>query len=84
MRELKPRSNFMRILLFLFFVILGTFLGIYLATIPSLSDVFRTIVSWGFNLSSVDLLAFEFGLHLNIRMNICTFIGAIVGFFVVR
>jgi len=73
-----------RWLIFLLLVILGTFLGIFLSRFGVLAKYFRNIVDVGFDTGSLDLLFINLRFALSFKINLGTFIGALVGVWFLR
>lgn len=68
----------------LFFVFIGTLLGLYLQRFQMTSAFFRDILSVGFNIQDVDLGLFSFGLKFSFRCNPGTIVGAVAGLWLSR
>lgn len=73
-----------RWLLFVACVVLGTFLGIFFQQFSTTAPLFRDVVNFNVGVSEVDLLAFKFGFHFGLRMNLGTLFGGIAGIFFVK
>ncbi|MDR0648676.1 MAG: hypothetical protein LBF92_05020 [Synergistaceae bacterium] len=73
-----------RWLLFLACVVLGTFIGIFFQHFSTTAPLFKDIVNFRIGFEDLDMLAFNFGFHFGLRMNLGTFLGGVIGLFVTR
>lgn len=66
------------------FLLLGTFLGVYLQRFAMTSLVFRDVVNTGFDLKNVDLVFLRFGLMFGVRLNLGSLLGVLAGLWLSR
>lgn len=66
------------------FLLLGTFMGVYLQRFSLTSLIFRDVVNTGFDLKNVDLVFLRFGLMFGVRLNLGSLLGAIAGLWICR
>ncbi|MBO8153477.1 DUF4321 domain-containing protein [Thermovirga sp.] len=70
--------------IFVIFVILGTFLGVFLSRFDMLAKYFKNVVDVGFDTGSLDLLFMNLRLACSFKINLGTFVGALVGIWFLR
>lgn len=80
----SSRVYSVRWLLFLVCLVLGTFLGIFFQRFSATAPLFRDIVALKLGVKEFDLLAFRFGFHFVLRMNLGTFFGGVIGVWAAR
>lgn len=66
------------------FLLLGTFMGVYLQRFSMTSLVFRDVVNTGFDLKNVDLVFLRFGLMFGVRLNLGSLLGVLAGLWLSR
>ena len=68
----------------LIFLIMGTWLGIFLQRFGSTAALFTNFLDFAIDVKQVDLIVLRFGFHLALKINLGTIIGAIAGIGVSR
>ena len=63
----------------LLFLIMGTWLGIFLQRFSSTAALFTNFVDFVIDVKQVDLIMLRFGFQFALKMNLGTLIGAIAG-----
>ena len=73
------RSGGLRWGIMLLFLILGTWLGIFLQRFNASAALFANVIDFSVDVRQVDLIMLRFGFHFALKMNLGTLIGAIAG-----
>jgi len=68
----------------LLFLIMGTWLGIFMQRFSTTAALFTNFVDFAIDLKQVDLIMLSFGFHVALKINLGTIIGAIAGIGVSR
>jgi hypothetical protein len=61
------------------FLILGTWLGIFLQRFSASAALFSNVIDLMIDVKQVDLIMLRFGFHFALKMNLGTLIGAVAG-----
>ncbi len=66
------------------FLILGTWLGMFLQRFSASAALFSNVIDFVIDVKQVDLIMLRFGFYFALKMNLGTLIGALAGIVVSR
>lgn len=73
------KSGRMRWGIVFLFLVLGTWLGIFLQRFSASSSLFSNVIDFVIDVKQIDLIMLRFGFYFALKMNLGTLIGAVAG-----
>lgn len=73
------KSGGMRWGIVFLFLILGTWLGIFLQRFSASASLFSNVIDFVIDVKQIDLIMIRFGFYFALKMNLGTLIGAVAG-----
>ena len=73
------KSGGMRWGIVFLFLVLGTWLGIFLQRFSASASLFSNVIDFVVDVKQIDLIMIRFGFYFALKMNLGTLIGAVAG-----
>lgn len=73
------KSGGMRWGIIFLFLVLGTWLGIFLQRFSASASLFSNVIDFVVDVKQIDLIMVRFGFYFALKMNLGTLIGAVAG-----
>jgi hypothetical protein len=73
------KSGGMRWGIVFLFLVLGTWLGIFLQRFSASASLFSNVIDFVIDVKQIDLIMIRFGFYFALKMNLGTLIGAVAG-----